>query len=41
MPVVRLVHFVMQRKQLLGVARRVEHRSAIFDAPATPIAAAK
>jgi hypothetical protein len=23
-PAIRLVHFVMQRKQLLGVARRVE-----------------
>ena len=27
MPVVRLVHFVMQRKQLLGIVNRVEHRS--------------
>lgn len=25
MPIARLVHFVMERKQLLGVARRVEH----------------
>jgi hypothetical protein len=27
-PLVRLVHFVMQRKQLLGIARRVEASSA-------------
>ena len=27
-PVVRLVHFVMQRKQLLGIARRVEQGGA-------------
>jgi len=36
-----MVHFVMQRKQLLGIACRVEHRSTAFDAPATPIAAPK
>jgi len=40
-PVVRLVHFVMQRKQLLGIVNRVEHRSAACGAPATPIAAPK
>jgi len=40
-PIVRLVHFVMQRKQLLGIANRVEHRSAACGAPATPIAAPK
>lgn len=28
MPLVRLVHFAMQRKQLLGIARRVESSSA-------------
>jgi hypothetical protein len=27
-PIVRLVHFVMQRKQLVGIARRVESWSA-------------
>lgn len=40
-PVVRLVHFLMQRKQLLGIAYRVEHRSAAFDAPATAVAEPK
>jgi hypothetical protein len=35
-PVVRLVHFVMQRKQLLGIASRVEHRSAAMARSATP-----
>jgi hypothetical protein len=34
-PVVRLVHFVMQRKQLLEIAKRVEHRTAAIDLPAT------
>ena len=38
-PVVRLVHFVMQRKELLGIATRVEHRSAVSETPAIPIAA--
>jgi hypothetical protein len=32
LPIVRLVHFVMQRKQLLGIARRVESSSV----PTTP-----
>jgi hypothetical protein len=40
-PVVRLVHFVMQRKQLLGIARRVEHRSATIHHPAVPISCSK
>jgi hypothetical protein len=40
-PVVRLVHFVMQRKQLLGIARRVEQRSAAPDPSATPILVSK
>jgi hypothetical protein len=40
-PLVRLVHFVMQRKQLLGIASRVEHRSAAIDTPATPIPVSK
>ena len=26
-PVIRLVHFIMQRRQLLGIARRVEQRT--------------
>jgi hypothetical protein len=31
-PAIRLVHFVMQRKQLLGIARRVEaSKSALRD----------
>ena len=37
-PFVRLAHFVMQRKQLLGIAKRVEHRSAAIDASATLVA---
>ena len=32
-PLVRAVHFVMQRKQLLGIARRVEQRRAGLPAP--------
>ncbi len=36
-PVVRLVHFVMQRKQLLEIARRVEHRSAATGVSSVPI----
>jgi len=38
-PVVRLVHFVTECKQLLGIANRVERQGRAFDAPATPIAA--
>ena len=34
-PIVPLIHFVMQRKQLLGIARRVEQASAI-DAARVP-----
>jgi hypothetical protein len=33
-PVVRVVHFVMQRKQLLGIAARVEGAASMRDAPA-------
>jgi hypothetical protein len=40
-PVVRLVHFVMQRKQLLEIARRVEHRTAAIDLPATAVPVSK
>ena len=36
-PVVRFVHFVMQRKQLLGIASRAEHRRAASELPTTPI----
>src|ERR1700676_2771805 len=36
-PVVRLVHFVMQRKQLLGIARQVQHRSPMIALPPIPI----
>lgn len=31
LPVVRLVHFVMQRKQLLGIATRAEHAMSLSD----------
>ncbi len=31
-PIVAVVHFVMQRKQLLGIARRVEERSSLKEA---------
>jgi hypothetical protein len=31
-PLIRVVHFVMQRKQLLGIARRVESRYTLADA---------
>jgi hypothetical protein len=41
MPVVRLVHFIMQRKQLLGIAKRVEQRSAACDRSTPPIAVPK
>lgn len=34
-PIVRVVHFVMQRKQLLGIARRVESSGAMIP-KATP-----
>ncbi len=27
LPIVRAIHFVMERKQLLGIARRAEHRT--------------
>ncbi len=40
-PVVRLVHFVRECKQLLGIANRVERQGRAFDAPATPIVAPK
>lgn len=33
-PVIRLVHFVMQRKQLLGIARRAEASCVTWPAPA-------
>jgi len=36
-PVVRLVHFAMQRKQLLGIARRVESSHATTVLPASSL----
>jgi hypothetical protein len=38
---VRLVHFVMQRKQLLEIAKRVEHRTAAIDLPVTAVPVSK
>ena len=40
MPVVRLVHFIMQRKQLIGIARRAEHPSEAHEASRRAAAAA-
>jgi hypothetical protein len=37
LPVVRLVHFIMQRKQLLGIARRAERSASDRDAHPGPV----
>jgi len=36
-PIVRLVHYVMQRKQLLGIANRVEHQNPASEVQARPV----
>jgi hypothetical protein len=40
MPVVRLVHFIMQRKQLIGIARRAEYHSGAHEGSRRAAAAA-